>query len=248
MQTRQGRNLTYDLLEQLGQAIVTGDYTDGRPFPTEADLSKLYNTSRSVTREAVKMLTAKGLLSARPRQGTVVEPEREWNLLDPDVVRWHLERKFSLKLLMDFTQVRLAVEPLAASLAAQRQDTRAIAGIRQAIERMRAAERGEDDALAADIAFHVANLNASGNPFFMHLNGLVSTTLNISIRFTNRIKGVRLASVKAHEEVLDAIVARDPDAAFGAMRAMLAEAMELFEAARRDEPAPAGVAEASSPG
>jgi DNA-binding FadR family transcriptional regulator len=229
---RPGRNLTYDLLEQLGQAIVTGEYGQANPFPTEAEISRQYATSRSITREAVKMLTTKGLLRARPRQGTFVEPEESWNLLDPDVLRWHLERKFSLKLLMDFTEVRLAVEPQAAALAARRADMAAIAGIRRAVERMYAAERGEDDVLAADIAFHVATLRASGNCFFMNLEDLINTALHISIRFTNRMKGVRLASVQAHEAVMQAIVAGDAPQASAGMRLMLLEAMELFEAAQ----------------
>jgi DNA-binding FadR family transcriptional regulator len=230
-----GTNLTYDLLEQLGRMIVAGAFGPGNPFPNEAELAKRYGTSRSITRESVKMLTAKGLLRGRPRQGTTVQPEANWNLLDPDVLRWHLEQKFSLKLLMDFTQVRLAMEPQAAALAASSADAAAIAGIRQAVARMYAAERGEDDALAADIAFHVATLNASGNRFFINLRGLVATALQISIRFTNRMKGVRLASVQAHEAVLEAIAARDARGAFEAMQAMLVEAMGLFEKARAEE-------------
>ena len=98
IRTQPGLSLTYGLVESLGQAIVTGEYAQVG-FPTEAELSKQFGASRTVTREAVKMLTAKGLLSARPRHGTVVEPETEWNLLDPDVLRWMLERKFSLRLL-----------------------------------------------------------------------------------------------------------------------------------------------------
>lgn len=86
MRTQPGLSLTYGLVEQLGQAIVTGEYAKGG-FPTEGKLSKQFGASRTVTREAVKMLTAKGLLSARPRHGTVVEPEAEWNMLDPDVLR-----------------------------------------------------------------------------------------------------------------------------------------------------------------
>jgi DNA-binding FadR family transcriptional regulator len=230
-----GVNLTYELLQTLGQAIVIGEYHEGNPFPTEAALSKRYSTSRSITREAVKMLTAKGLLRARPRQGTTVEPEDAWNLLDPDVLRWHLERKFSLKLLTDFTQMRLAVEPVAASLAAMHADAPALGGIRRAMARMHAAERGEDDVLAADIAFHVATLHASGNRFFVNLDEMISTALQISIRFTNRMKGVRLASLHEHEAVLAAIEARQPDAAFAAMKLMLVEALALFEAARQQK-------------
>src|SRR4030088_139089 len=155
MRAPRDHNLTYSLVESLGQAIVMGEY-EREPFPTEANLTKHFGTSRSVTREAVKMLTAKGLLSARPRHGTSVEPETRWNLFDPDVLRWLLERKFSLKLLTEFTQMRLAIEPTAAALAATRADAAAIAGVRGGIDRMKPQSRGEDDALAADIAFHVA--------------------------------------------------------------------------------------------
>ena len=86
-----GRNLTFGLQEVLGRAIIVGDYAD-RPFPTEAEIVKQHGVSRSVTREAVKMLGAKGLLSARPKQGTFVRPQEAWNLFDIDVLRWLLER------------------------------------------------------------------------------------------------------------------------------------------------------------
>jgi DNA-binding FadR family transcriptional regulator len=229
MRPTQDRNLTYGLVESMGQSIVTGEY-GSKPFPTEAELAKQHGTSRSVTREAVKMLTAKGLLSARPRQGTIVEPESRWNLFDPDVLRWLLERKFSLKLLTEFTQMRLAVEPTAAALAAAHADDKALAGIRQGIERMKAAHRGEDDALAADIAFHVSILDATHNPFFAQLQELVNTALRISIRFTNRIKG-RTANIPAHEEVLNAIVARDSERAAAAMQTIIIDVLELIAAA-----------------
>jgi len=231
MRSPQRRNITYGLVESLGQSIVGGGYAVDHPFSTEAELSKQYGASRSVTREAVKMLTAKGLLSARPRQGTCVQPEEYWNLLDPDVLRWLLERKFSLQLLRDFTEVRLAIEPTAAALAARHADADGIAKIQHGIERMRAAERGEDDPLAADIAFHVAVLDATKNPFYIQLDELVNTALRISIRFTNSLKGVRQASVPAHEKVVFAIVARDPTAASAAMNALLVEVMDLIEAA-----------------
>jgi len=231
MRSPQGRNITYSLVESLGQSIVGGGYAVDHPFSTEAELSKQYGASRSVTREAVKMLTAKGLLSARPRQGTCVQPETYWNLLDPDVLRWLLERKFSLKLLRQFTEVRLAIEPTAAALAAKQADSEGLAQIQRGIERMRAAEIGEDDPLAADVAFHVAILDATGNPFYIQLHELVNTALRISIRFTNSVKGVRQASVPAHAKVVDAILAGEPLAASTAMTALLAEVMDLIEQA-----------------
>jgi DNA-binding FadR family transcriptional regulator len=236
-----GTNITFGLVETLGQSIVAGRFAVDRPFMTEAELSKAYGASRSVTREAVKMLTAKGLLSARPRQGTSVQPEGNWNLLDPDVLRWLLERKFSLKLLHQFTEMRLAIEPTAAALAARHADATGLAAIRQGVGRMQAAARGLDDPLGADIAFHIAILDATGNPFYIQLHELVRTALRISIRFTNSQKGVRQASVPAHEAVVEAIFARDPVRARDAMNDLLAEVLDLIEAAARaDRPGAGG--------
>jgi len=226
-----GQNLTYSIVEDLGVAIVTGKYTATNPFPVEADLCTQYGASRSVLREAVKMLTAKGLLSARPRQGTWVQPEESWNLLDPDVLRWLLERKFSLSLLIEFTQIRLAVEPAAAALAARVAKPAEKAAIQNAIARMSAAERGEDDPLNSDIAFHVAVLRASGNRFYSQLRELIETALRFSIRTTNRYKGVRLANVGDHKRVADAIVGGDAAAAEKTMRELISEALELIRTA-----------------
>jgi len=229
VRTSLGRNLTYGMLDSLGKAIVTGAYEE-TPFPTEAELSKQHAVSRSVTREAVKMLTAKGLLSARPRQGTIVQPVSSWNLFDADVLRWLLDRKFSVDLLRQFSELRIAIEPAAAALAARAADKEGLAGIRAGFDRMAAAERGEDDPLDADIAFHVSILRASNNPFFGQFRDLVTTALRTSIRFTNRIKG-RTADLAQHGAVLQRIEARDPDAAKAAMRAIISDVVELIDAA-----------------
>lgn len=228
-----GRNLTHSIVQDLGVAVVTGTYSSTKPFPVEAELCRQYAASRSVLREAVKMLTAKGLLAARPRQGTWVQPEENWNLLDPDVLRWMLERKFSYALLIEFAQIRLAVEPAAAALAARVATPEALAGIEAAIGRMIAAERGEDDPLEPDIAFHVAVLRASGNRFYSELRDLIDTALRFSIRMTNRRKGVRLASVADHKRVSDAILARDAQEAETAMRVLIQEALDLIQEADR---------------
>ena len=228
-------NLTRRVVEALGQAIVTGTWQATGAFPIEAELCARFGVSRSVVREAVKMLTAKGLLSARPRRGTVVEPEPHWNLLDPDVLRWLLERAPSPALLAEFTQMRLGIEPQAAALAAQavgRGQAEMLPPIRAALARMRAAGTGDDDPLASDIAFHVAILHASGNRFLVQLRELVDTALRISIRLTNARKGVSLASVDDHARVLRAIEAADPGAAAAAMRELLGEALELIQAER----------------
>src|ERR1700722_11814809 len=223
-----GRNLTYSIANHIGIAIVTGVYSSDNPIPIEAELCREYDASRPVLREAVKMLTAKGLLGARPRRGTWVQPEDKWNLLDPDVLGWLLERKFSPALLIEFTEMRLAVEPGAATLAATVGGPEEKAAISHAIERMQAAERGDDDPLDSDIAFHVAVLRASRNRFYAQLTGFTSTALRFSIRMTNRYKGVRLASVADHKKVADAIIAGKAGAAGEAMRRLIQEALEII--------------------
>jgi DNA-binding FadR family transcriptional regulator len=222
-----GRNLTHGLLDVLGRAIVTGGYRQ-QSFPTEAELAKQHGVSRSVTREAVKMLTAKGLLSSRPKQGTIVQPTTSWNLFDTDVLRWLLERTFSVDLLKHFNQLRVAIEPEAAALAAIYADTDERKAIDAGLERMQAAEDGHDNTLDADIAFHVAVLKASNNPFYGQFQDVVATALRSSIQFTNRIKG-HSASITDHAAVRDAIARKKPEAARIAMRKIIGDVLDLID-------------------
>lgn len=227
-----GSNLTFRVMEDLGVAIVTGRYSEENPFPIEAVLCEQYNVSRSVLREAVKMLTAKGLIAARPRHGTWVQPEKAWNFLDPDVLRWLLERKLSFQLLAEFTQMRMAVEPVAAAMAAEVANRNDIAAIINAIDRMVAAEHGDDDPLTSDIAFHVAVMRASGNRFYAQLCDMIDTAARFSIRATNYFKGVAQASAADHKKVADAIVNGDAEAASAAMRFLMQEALDLIAYAK----------------
>lgn len=225
--TNLGRNLTFGLLEAVGRAVVVGEYQD-RPFPTEADLAKQYGVSRSVTREALKMLAAKGLLGARPKQGTYVAPQEQWNLFDTDVLHWLLERKPSVGLLQQFNELRIGVEPQAAALAAKRARPAQVASIAAGLSRMREAEKGLDNPLDADIEFHVAILRASGNPFYVQFKDIVATALRTSIRFTNRIAG-RTANIDDHAAVHSAIAAGDEQGARDAMRKLISDVLVLIE-------------------
>ncbi len=227
MRHAQGVSLTYGLLETLGQAIVAGEY-DQRGFPTEAELAINFTASRTVAREAVKMLSAKGLLSSRPRQGTKVEPVASWNLLDPDVTRWMMERPFTARVYRDYTEVRLAIEPVAAALAARRASASDLAAIRTALETMSNEAEHHDRALLADIDFHVAVLRAAGNPFLIQLRELIQTALTISIGLTNRIAG-HTANIDDHAAVFSAIERKDAAGAEAAMRQILVESLELIE-------------------
>ena len=210
-------------------AIVKGTYPIGQGLPSEADLCLEHNVSRSSTREAVKMLSAKGLISSRPKQGIRVLPESSWNMFDTDVLTWILSNKPSLSLLKEFTQVRLAIEPQAAALSSMNASFEQLEDIDKALIRMKEAEQGLDDPLEAKIAFHTSILVASGNRFFVQLTEFISTALRVSIRYTNKIKGVPGADVKKHAEIIDTIKSRNPEKARNAVTIILDEALELIE-------------------
>lgn len=230
-----GRSLTYSIVQDLGKAIAIGVYSQSNPLPYEAELAAHYGVSRPVLREAVKMLTAKGLLVARPRQGTSVAPESQWNLLDPDVLGWLLERRVDTALLIEFTQLRLAIEPEAAALAALSASDEDREALRGAVARMAAAEQGLDDPLISNIAFHVVILNSCQNRFYSQLSGFVETALRISVRWTNHRKGVHQANVKEHRAVADAIFARDPLLARTRHKILILGALELMQSAGQGE-------------
>jgi DNA-binding FadR family transcriptional regulator len=223
-------NLTDHVAGALGRLIVSGDYVAGDVFQIDT-LSKSFNASRTVMREAVKALTAKGLVTSRASVGTIVSPEQSWNLSDPDVLSWFLHAKGTrLDLIREFNDFRIAIEPTAAALAARRGDPVAITKIDAALDRMRAAERGEDDSLDADVAFHVAILHASGNRFFVNMRHTINVALHISIRVTNRQKAVAVASARDHAKVADAIRAGDSEGARASMLTLLVEARQLLKA------------------
>jgi DNA-binding FadR family transcriptional regulator len=198
-------------------------------MPSEAVLCEQFSVSRSATREAVKMLSAKGLISSRPKQGITVNPESNWNLYDSEVLEWILKSKPSLQLLKEFTQVRFAIEPEAAALAAINATDEQLAQIENALSRMADADNGLDDPLEADIEFHTSILEASGNRFFAQLSDFIGTALRVSIRYTNKIKGVPGADVQMHADIFNTIKSRDEKAAREAVSTILVEALELIE-------------------
>ena len=220
-------NLTFGLHEILGRAIVGGDYRV-RPFPTESDLAKLHGVSRSVTREAVKMLGAKGLLAARAGQGTFVRPIEAWSLLDTDVLRWLLEHKRSIVILRHSFELCLAVQPAACALAATYATADQLAEIRSKFERAHAAQQNGNDFVEADIAFQGAILNASNNPFFSKLREFVSLAILGSNRF-DRTSAYYSRQIDARIALHQAIATQHPSEAIEAMKLLLSERQRLIE-------------------
>ncbi len=223
------KNLTQQLTHKLGEAIVKGDYPIGSRMPSEALLCEEFQISRSATREAVKMLSAKGLISSRPKQGITVNPEIQWNLFDSDVLEWILKSKPSLNLLKEFTQVRFAIEPMAAKLAAENATPIQIKQIEKALYSISEAEDGLDDQLDAHINFLNMILLASGNRFFIQLTQFVNAALRVSIRYTNNVKGVSNTDVTFHVKVFDAIKNGEAEIAEKLIKDILTDALTLIE-------------------
>lgn len=199
------RNLTQQLVHELGKKIIQGKYQVGHSLPSEAELCAQFNISRTATREAVKMLTAKGLINSRPRQGIKVLESKHWNLFDVDVLDWILLGKPDLYLLRHFLQLRQAIEPEAAALAAQYASEEELSAIENALVRMKHATSGDDDTHEADIEFHQSVLAASNNPFFIQLKNFITTALKVNIRFTNRMIAVTMEEYQAHVDIFEHI-------------------------------------------
>jgi len=224
-------NLSDKVTQELGRAIISGEYSNDSGFPSEAKMCEDYGVSRTSIREAVKMLGAKGLITSRPRKGIVVEPASKWNLYDTSVLKWMLESSPSLLVLREFLQMRMAIEPQAAALAAQFATDEQIKQIEKALIAMEAA--GSDPTLSlheADIAFHTSILAASNNRFILQLRDFVSTALNVSIQHTTPAKGSIKAIIEEHDKVYRAISLRQPERAKSMTAYLIDEAIIFIDA------------------
>ena len=163
--TRRAHSNHAEVARSIGIDIISGRYSEGTRLPGDAELTAMFGVSRPVLREAVKTLVAKGLLSTKARVGTVVRERAAWNMFDPDVLAWHLDAGINRRFLSDLAEIRLAVEPRAAALAAERRSENDLDEMRKAMERMRREPSTSMAFAEADLSLHVAVANAAGNPF-----------------------------------------------------------------------------------
>lgn len=222
-------NLSQRMVQELGNNIVCGEYSKKEDIPTEADLCEKFGVSRSAVREAVKMLSAKGLISSTPRKGITILPENQWNIFDPDLLKWMLQSKPSMNVLKEFLQMRIAIEPEAAALAARLGDNEKIKTIEKSLQRMYAAEPHSDEDLEADIAFHISILYASNNRFYIRLRDFIQTALRVSISHTSSIKGDHQSTLDDHTKVFNAIKSGNAERAKQAMTQLVDEALSFIE-------------------
>lgn len=178
--TRRAHSNHAEVARSIGIDIISGRLAEGARLPGDAELTATFGVSRPVLRESVKTLVAKGLLSTKARVGTVVRGRSDWNMFDPDVLAWHLDAGIDKRFLADLAEIRLAIEPRAAALAAERRSDGDVAAMRMAMAQM---EREPSTSVAfadADLALHIAVANASGNPFMRSIGAVIEAALRAS--------------------------------------------------------------------
>jgi len=210
------------IAEEIGSAIVAGVYKPDELVPGEIELCRRYGASRSVVREAFKLLSAKGLIASRRRTGTRARPREAWNTLDADVLAWRLKSGHAEpKFVFDVLQARAVVEPAAAAMAARSHTRSTLAAIEEAFAEME--RTAHDAALYADpdIRFHKAVLAATDNDVMIAFGALTEAALGMFVRIASRHPGAPGASLPLHRSILAAIRRRDAEGAHAAMMALL---------------------------
>jgi GntR family transcriptional regulator, galactonate operon transcriptional repressor len=237
------RSLRDQLAEQLGGEIVRGRLLPGQALPNEEALLARYNVSRTVLREALNVLSGKGLLYARPRRGTVVRPRADWSQLDPEVLNWRNDPAEPTGDNLDhLMELRRIIEPAAAALAAKRATAEDRTTITKAYEAMVLAGGDVPSFVDADVRFHIACLRAARNEFLLPVMHAIRASLVTSMQITNRdSRQNRTVTLPLHKAILDAILGRDANGAREAMRAHLDDTERRRVAmARRKRPPPKG--------
>lgn len=208
-----------EIVRELAHEIIGGRRPEGSLLPSDAELMTRFGVSRTVLRETLKTLAAKGLIQPKTRVGTRVVERTNWNLFDPDMLRWHLDCGIGLELLAHLSDVRLALEPVAASLAAQRCSEADIAALHAIIDRMEAPDASSAAFAAADLNFHLTIARLSGNPFFRTASALIEVALAATFAITTPVNNpeAKAASCAAHRHVVTAIAAGNNEAAAAAI-------------------------------
>jgi len=197
-------------VDQLGEAVVAGRYAAGASIPPEPALCSELGVSRTVVREAVKSLIAKGLLTTGPAVGTRGQPADQWNWFDPDVIVWQSRAGLSPEFLRDLIDLRRMVEPAAVRLAAQRATRRDLAQLEQAYAGMKRAVDEGGDYVTHDLRFHQGLLQACHNRMILQMSRALGALLRTSFELSVRTRGGPAHSLVLHRAVLDAVNAHNP--------------------------------------
>ena len=222
-----GKNFHARTLDHLGEAIVAGRYPAGGAIPPEPLLCEELGVSRTVIREAVKSLVAKGLLVTGPKVGTRVLAEEQWNWFDADVVAWQSRIGLTREFLRDLQEMRRLIEPAAVRLAAERATPAEIAEIEAAYAGMKDAIENGGDYISNDLRFHQGLLRACGNRMMVQMSKALGALLRTSFEISTTLSDGPAGSLPLHRAVLDAVIERSP------IKAEIASRL-LIDGARKD--------------
>jgi len=215
------KNVHGHTVDYLGEAIVAGRFGAGGALPPEPLLCEELGVSRTIVRESVKSLVAKGLIQTGPKVGTRVLPSEQWNWFDPDVIAWQAKAGLTPEFVRDLQDLRLIVEPAAIRLAAQRATPQDIDGIEEAFAGMRLAVYEGGDYVTHDLRFHQGLLRASRNRMLVQMSKALGALLRTSFEMSTRRKDGPLLSLPMHRAILDAVIAHRPDQAEAAVRKLI---------------------------
>lgn len=220
------KNVLGNTLDRLGEAIVAGRWPPGTSLPTEPALCVELGVSRTVVREAVKSLVAKGLLVTGPKLGTRVLVPEKWNWFDPEVTAWQTRAGLTREFLRDLHELRRVIEPAAARLAAERGEPHDFAAIEAAFAGMRDAIEHGGDYVKHDLAFHQGLLRACHNRMLVQMSKSIGTLLRTSFEISTTKPHGPAQSLPLHRALLDAVIARDPKRAERASQVLIDSAAE----------------------
>lgn len=218
------------VIELLFGQILSGEMKAGFPIPTETEIANKSSVSRTVVREAIHSLIAKGVLSTAGKRGAIVQHFHNWNHLDPDVIRWVSESRLLNSFLEHVLEVRLIIEPEAAALAAVRSSTADILKIEEALTEMEKAKNIQsEESVNGDINFHNAILHSSGNIILHQFKELFSAAIDASIKLTFKNAEDIPLTLKRHRDLYEAIYLRDHIAARKSAFAILEQSAADFK-------------------
>ena len=215
----------------IGQNIMQGHFPIGSTLPGDAELMELFGVSRTSLREALKTLAAKGLIESKTKVGTKVLDRNNWNMFDADILDWHLEVGVDDRFLGWLFEIRQMLEPLACATAAVRRTPEQLATMHRGLRAMYECETSRQGFTKADLIFHQAILEASGNPFLQSIGSVIGAALATSFTISSPVSSdERFKEVmQQHQAVFDAIEQRDPPAASDAMSNLILQAAERVQ-------------------
>lgn len=202
-------SLSDQVAKELGRQIVAGSMTEYTELPKEGELAERFQVSRGVARDAIKILSRKGLIKIQKKLATKVNPITEWQLFDDDVLAWLTTSNNNQYLMTQIMEWRLALEPNMMACAAERADVLSIQNIKQARDDLTTANPYNNDFIVAYARFYQAALRAVNNDFLNAMVGVTYSSLLIAVKLTEQNLQARKQFICNAASLTKAIAARD---------------------------------------